>query len=74
VVEPAVKTIRAVPESVRCSGGIETFKKIKYIHTKPVAVDTTQLPARIKVSLELSPEITCDPTSVTLYFGPNTGD
>ncbi len=74
VVEPVIKDIKVVPESIRCSGGIETFKKIKYIHTKPVAVNTTQLPTSMKVSLELPPDISCDPTSVILYFAQNTGD
>ncbi|OYD13788.1 hypothetical protein CH333_10025 [candidate division WOR-3 bacterium JGI_Cruoil_03_44_89] len=74
VIEPAVIEARAVPESVKCSGGIEIFKNIKNIYTKPVAVDTTQLPARMKASLDLPPDITCDHTSVILYFGPNTGD
>lgn len=74
VVEPVIKDIKVVPESVRCRAGIETFKKTKYIHTKPVAVNTTQLPANVKVSLDLPPDISCDPTSVILYFAQNTGD
>ncbi|MDO9574919.1 MAG: hypothetical protein Q7J55_00135 [bacterium] len=74
VIEPTIKDIKVLPESIRCRGGMETFKKIKHIYTKAVAVDTTQLPARKKISLDLPPDIICDPTFVVLYFGTNTED
>lgn len=68
VVEPTVKNIKIEPDSILCRGGIETFKEIKYIHTRPVAVDTIKLPPRKKAYLDIPPDITCDPTFVMLYF------
>ncbi len=74
IVEPTVKNIKVVPDSVRCKGGMEVFKEVKYIRTEPVAVDTTKLPSRKRANLDIPPDITCDHTHIMLYLGLDKED
>ncbi len=67
LIEPSINA-RVEPESVECRGGMDALKGIKSINTELVAVDTMNLPERVKVQLAPPQYITCNPTYVTIYF------
>ncbi len=71
VVEPIFNNVEISPDSVLCKGGLEIFKEVKYIRTEPVAVDTIKLPKSKRAYLDIPPDVTCDPSYVTLYFAKN---